>query len=99
MSMSIPLAFPFFRHNFIEMWYFVKLAPDKFLAISKSLTGASFGLGLSKVCARAVGVALLLLLRSRFHLINYTSSETSYIDSQQPSTTPYPLTQHPLDAC
>ena len=37
------------RYEFVEMWDFVKLAPDKLLAISKTLTGASFGFGLSKV--------------------------------------------------
>ena len=40
------------------MWDFVKLAPDKLLAISKTLTGASFGFGLSKVLTP---LALLLL--------------------------------------
>ena len=40
------------------MWDFVKLAPDKLLAISKTLTGASFGFGLSKVGA---GFALPVL--------------------------------------
>ena len=39
------------------MWDFVKLAPDKLLAISKTLTGASFGFGLSKVLA-SFGFAL-----------------------------------------
>ena len=45
------------RYNFLEMWDFVKLAPDKLLAISKTLTGASFGFGLSKVLA-SFGFAL-----------------------------------------
>ena len=45
------------------MWDFVKLAPDKLLAISKTLTGASFGFGLSKVLP-SFGFALRNLLHS-----------------------------------
>ena len=44
------------------MWDFVKLAPDKLLAISKTLTGASFGFGLSKVLA-SFGFALTCYTR------------------------------------
>ena len=47
MAMHVPGSLP--RYKFVEMWDFVKLAPDKLLAISKTLTGASFGFGLSKV--------------------------------------------------
>ena len=50
------------------MWDFVKLAPDKLLAISKTLTGASFGFGLSKVLTP---LALLLLYTSHFISLNY----------------------------
>ena len=46
------------------MWDFVKLAPDKLLAISKTLNGASFGFGLSKLLmsASAAGVVAVLQL-------------------------------------
>ncbi len=46
------------------MWDFVKLAPDKLLAISKTLNGASFGFGLSKLLmsASAAGVVAVMQL-------------------------------------
>ena len=66
--MHVPGSLP--RYEFVEMWDFVKLAPDKLLAISKTLTGASFGFGLSKVLTP---LALLLLhLPILFRSTTYT---------------------------
>ena len=52
------------RYDFVAMWDFVKLAPEKLLAISKTLNGASFGFGLSKllVSASTAGVFAILQL-------------------------------------
>ena len=74
------------------MWDFEKLAPDKLLAISKTLTGASFGFGLSKVLP-SFGFALRNLL------LNYTCQTTSALHLYHPNH----LTQQPhirtQDAC
>ena len=52
------------RYDFVAMWDFVKLTPEKLLAISKTLNGASFGFGLSKllVSAGTAGVFAVLQL-------------------------------------
>jgi len=44
------------------MWDFMKLAPVKLLAISKTLTGASFGFGLSKLFVTASMASMITIL-------------------------------------
>ena len=45
------------------MWDFEKLASDKLLAISKTLTGASLGIGLSKLFVSASMAGVLSILQ------------------------------------
>ena len=74
-----------FRYDFIEMWDFAELAPDKLLSTSKTLTGASFGLGLSKV----------LPPLACFPISNATATN-NYICQNNLNLHPsgYPLTSH-----
>ena len=78
------------------MWDFEKLAPDKLLAISKTLTGASFGFGLSKVLTP---LALLLLrIYFPFYFAQLRKPKISFkLNDLYPHA--YPLIQQPQDAC
>ena len=79
------------------MWDFVKLAPDKLLAISKTLTGASFGFGLSKVLTP---LALLLLhLPILFRSTTYIRTPKISFKLNDLYPHAYPLIQQPQDAC
>ena len=72
------------RYEFVEMWDFAKLAPDKLLAISKTLTGASFGFGLSKVLA-SFGFALTCY--TQLYLSDYLSPPSVSPQPSHPTTT------------
>ena len=78
------------------MWDFVKLAPDKLLAISKTLTGASFGFGLSKVLTPLAGTLALIYFPFYFTQLR-TPKILFKLNDLYPHA--YPLIQQPQGAC